>query len=211
MDRTLFARGMPWIVSFADGVTRSEGCQVCGRGERYGALGNVRALLDPRRGTQWPDLIGCGARVGLFVASARFVGSLRSRSVRVELGGRVEFAEPTPDRLSLEEAPDYYWVDGARHRAARMDFEASGYVGVERCSVCGRWWEDINASRPCEHPIVFEFDASSGLDLFTTDMGPQVFYCTDRVLECAKNHRLTNVALRPVEDGPLAQPVTYWR
>ena len=123
MDRTFFTRGMPWIASLTAGVTRLDGCEVCGGGERYSAVGNVRALLDPKRGTQWPDLIGCGARVALFVVSARFVDSLRSWGIRVVLGGRVEFAEPTAGRLSLEEAPDYYWVDGARLRAARVDFE----------------------------------------------------------------------------------------
>ena len=72
----------------------------------------------------------------------------------MELGGRVEFAEPAPKRLSLEDAPDYHWVDGARHRSARMDYAASGYVGVERCATCSRQWYDITASKPRDFPVV---------------------------------------------------------
>ena len=208
-DRTLFARGMPWITEFTAGVARVNGCGICRSGDRFRAGGDMRARLDPKRGTQWPDLIGSGARVGAFVASDRFVKALRAEGVRVRLGGRIDFDEPAPKRLSLLEAPDYHWVDGESHRAARMDFEASGYVGVERCAACGRWWEDIKASRPRDFPVVFDYDASSGEDLFTTDMSPLVFYCTHRVLECAKDNRLTNVAFGPVEEGSLAKPVRY--
>ena len=113
--------------------------------------------------------------------------------------------------MSLVDAPEYYWVDGERHRAARMNFEVSGYVGVEHCEACDVWSYDIEASKPREFPVVFDYDATRGLDLFTTDMSSRAFYCTERVLECAKKHRLTNVAFRPVEEGPFAKPVKYWR
>ncbi|MCY3622445.1 MAG: hypothetical protein OXH68_12145 [Gammaproteobacteria bacterium] len=210
-DRTLFARGMPWIAEFTQGLAYASGCEVCRSGHSYRAVGDMCARLDPKRGTQWPDLIGSGARVGVFVASGRFVRALRAEGVRVRLGGRVNFAEQAPKRLSLTDAPDYHWVDGEGHRAAKMDFEASGYVGVERCAACGRWWEDIKASRTRDFPVVFEYDASSGEDLFTTDMSRLVFYCTHRVLECVKANRLTNVAFRPVEEGRFAKPVRYWQ
>ena len=209
-DRTLSARGMPWIAKFTDGVVHTEECPVCGGGPLV-PVGDFRALLESKRGTQWPDLIGCGARVGLFVVSGRFVKALRGKGVRVELGGRVEFEEPGPKRLTLADAPEYHWVDGERHRAAKMDFEASGYVGVEYCANCGGRSYDIKASKPRDFPVVFDYDATSGLDLFTTDMSSRAFYCTERVLECAREHRLTNVAFGPVEEGPFAKPVRYWQ
>ena len=207
-DRTLFARGMPWIAGFAEGVVRTDECPVCGA-VRLQPMPVMLARLDPKRGTQWPDMIGDGHLVWLFIGSGRFVEALRTEGIRVELGGRISFTGPAPKRLSLDDAPDYYWVNPDRHRAAKMDYAASGFVGVERCASCGRQSYDIRASRSDESPRVFEYDASSGLDLFTTDMG-MGFYCTERVLECATKHRLTNVAFRPVED-PFAKPVTYWR
>ena len=210
-DRTLWARGMPWIAKLTKGVVREEECAGCRRGETYRADGDVCALLASGRGTQWPDLIGCGARLGLFVASGRFVKALREKGVRLKLGGRVWIEDRLPKRLSLADAPDYLWVDGDRHRSAAMDFGASGYVGVERCAACDRWWYDVKESRPGDFPIVFDYDATTGLDLFTTDRSPEAFYCTERVLECARENLLTNVAFRPIEEGPFAKPVRYWQ
>ena len=206
-DRTMSARGMPWIAGFTDGVVRTEECAVCGAA-RLAPTRVMRARLDPKRGTQWPDMIGDGHLVWLFIASGRFVAALRAEGIRVELGGRIDFTGPAPKRLSLADAPDYHWVDANRHRAAKMDCAASGFVGVERCASCGRQSYDIKASRSAESPRVFDYDASSGLDLFTSDMGMR-FYCTERVLECARKHRLTNVAFWPVKEGPFAKPVKY--
>ena len=169
----------------------------------------MRALLEPI-GTQWPDLIGTGSRVGVLVASGRFLNALRSFEVRVETGGRVEFDEPGPKRLSLADASEYYWVDGEQHLAAKMDFKASGFVGVKYCEACGARSHDIRASRRNEEPYVFDYDARSGLDLFSTDMNPDVFFCTERVLECCREHRLINVAIKPVEEGWRAKSIKFW-
>ena len=197
---------MPWIARFTEGVVHLDKCAACGAPD-YFPRGDMRALLEPI-GTQWPDLIGDGHLVGLFVSSGRFVEALRSCGLRVELGGRVEFDEPGPDRLALAEAPDYYWVDGERHLAARMDFEASGFGGVWYCLECRARRYNVRATKVTQYN--FEYDATSGLDLFTTDMSPWAFFCTERVLECAREHKPTNVAITRVEDGPKAKPIKFW-
>ena len=207
-DRTLSARGMPWIAEFTEGVAHAQECAVCGTKPRWPGP-DLLARLDSKRGTQWPDMIGTGHLAWLFIGSGRFVEALRTEGIRVELGGRIRFTEAVPTRLSLADAPEYYWVDPHRHRAARLNYAASGYVGVERCAACGGKRYDIKESNPYS-PSVFDYDASSGLDLFTTDMGRQ-FYCTEPVLQCAKEHGLTNIAFWPVEEGPFAKPVRYWR
>ena len=204
--RTFHARGMPWIAEFTQGVVEKDQCASCGAPD-YFPRGDMRALLEPV-GTQWPDLIGNGDLVGLLVASGRFVEALRSCGVRVELGGLVEFDDPGPKRLSLAEAPEYHWINGERHLAARMDFEASGFVGVKYCPECGARSYDISATN--EIRFVFDYDASSRQDLFTTDMNPWAFFCTERVLECARAHRPTNVAISRVEDGQSAKPLKFW-
>ena len=208
-DRSFRARGMPWIGEFTHGVVTTEQCRIC-KVTRLIPWGDMRARLWEDKGTQWPDLIGTGHLTGLLVASGRFVEALQSCGVRVELGGRVEFEEPGPKRLALVEAPDYYWVDGEQHLAAKMDFAASGFVGVEYCPGCGAWSDDVKAPRRSKDPYVFDYDASSGLDLFTTDMSTHYFFCTERVLECAREYKLTNVAIIRLEDGPLADPIKYW-
>ncbi|MCY3820165.1 MAG: hypothetical protein OXH52_12505 [Gammaproteobacteria bacterium] len=132
----------------------------------------------------------------------------------MELGGRMSIGEPVPERLKLAEAPTYYWVDGTKHRAAAMNYDASGFVGVTLCEECGRVTYDIPKTNARMYgdppaPIVFDYDPTFGMDLFTTDMTPFTFFCTERVLECAKRHRLINVAFRPVEKGALAEPLRY--
>ena len=126
-------------------------CGTCGVAD-YFPRGDMRALLEPV-GTQWPDLIGTGSRVGLFVASGRF-------------------------------------------------------VGVKYCPSCGARSHDIRVTNKVR--FVFDYDASLRLDLFTTDMNPRAFFCTERVPECAREHRPTNVAISRVEDGPIAKSLKFW-
>ena len=141
---------MPWIGRFTEGVVNLDKCAACGA-PNYFPRGDMRARLWEENGTQWPDLIGNGDLVGLFVSSGRFVEALRS---------------------------------------------------------CGARSGDVRATKVTQY--TFDYDAASGLDLFTTDMSPRAFFCTERVLECAREHRLTNVAITRVEDGPDAKPIKYW-
>lgn len=87
-----------------------------------------------------------------------------------------------------------------------MDFEASGYVDVCFCKVCGNRTDDPILSRQRREgdpplPFVFDYDASTKHDLFTTDLSPIVFFCTDRMLETVKKRKLTNIQFFPVEEG----------
>ena len=205
-DRTFWACGMPWIAKLTKGVVREEECArllqrgyIPGRWRRLCAFG-LRTWYTMAR----PDRLW--SQAGLFVTSGRFVKALREKGVRLELGGRVWTDDRLPKRLSLADAPDYHWVDGDRHGSAAMDFGASGYVGVELSAACDWWWYDVKESRPGDFPVVFDYDATSGLDLFTTDRSPEAFYCTERVLECAGEHLLTNVAFRPIEEGCTTNP-----
>jgi len=206
-DRTFDTRGMPWIQKFTEGVVHNDKCTACGKPD-YFPLGDMRASLMDGKGTQWPDLIGTGSLTGLFVTSGRFVEALRSCGVRVELGGRVLINHRVPKRLSLDDAPEYYWVDGEKHLAAKMDYEASGFVGTKYCAACGGRSYDIKATKDLR--FVFDYDASSGLDLFTTDMNSRAFFCTERVLECAREYLPTNVAITRAEDGQSAKPIKFW-
>ena len=210
-DRTFHSRGLPWIERYSTGVEYAGECGECEGLLRRGSPEMV-AELKRNRCRLWPDLIGSG-HVLLMVASGVFVDAMRGEGITVETGGRVRFAEPLRNGLSPEDAPPYFWIDGGKMRAASMDYGASGYVGVEKCTRCGRVWYDIAASTADSHedppPVVFDYDESSGLDLFTTDMTDLMYFCTERVLSCARRHRLTNIAFSPVEAGLLADPIKY--
>ena len=198
---------MPWIQEFVEGVEYEPECGHCGRGRRSRLSDHVKAVMEPNRARFWPDMLGCGSAPA-YVVSMRFVDALRGDGMRVELGGRVEVVEPLRNRLSLADVPDYRWVDGERLQAAKLNFAASGYVGVRRCPRCGTIDFSVKKSE-FGAPKVFVHDASSGLDLFTADASRMAFYCTERVLQCAKRHRLTNIAFRPVEEPSSTKPIKY--
>ena len=211
-DRTFLTRGIPWIEEFVSGTEYHGDCEECGGLVRE-CHSEMVAKFKRNRSRLWPDLIGCGHLL-LMVMSETFVNAMREDGMRIEIGGRVTFAEPLRNGLSLADAPSYFWIDGGKMRAARMDYEASGYVGAQKCSRCGGVQYDVGATFARMHeepppPIVFDYDESLGFDLFTTDRTPKKFFCTERVLDCAKRHRLTNIAFSPVEAGLYANPIKY--
>ena len=211
-DRTFHTRGVPWIEEFVSGTEYHGDCEECG-GPLDECHPEMVARLERNRCRLWTDLIGCGHLL-LMVMSETFVNAMREDGMRVETGGRVTFAEPLCNGLSIADAPSYFWIDGGKMRAASMDFEASGYVGAQKCSRCGRVRDNVGATYARMHaeqppPIVFDYDASLGFDLFTTDRTPKKFFCTERVFACAKRHRLTNIAFSPIEAGFQAKPIKY--
>jgi len=209
---TAYNDGMPEIREIVEGVEEHGICPQCGV-TRRNPSGDLRVRLGRTPATQWPDAIACGD-YPCFVVSERFVFALADRGIRLELGGKVTLLNPAAAGLSPADAPSYFWIDGERHLAGRMDFEASGYVDVRFCPECGTRSDDIERTYDRQHaeppaPTVFHYDVGLGLELFTTDLAPTAFFCTDRVLACAREHRLTNLAFCPVEEGILAEPVKY--
>lgn len=213
IDDTSYRRQMPVIYEIVVGLSDFGLCPVCGA-TRRDPTGDLLVTLADDRARIWPDLIACGD-YPCFVASGRFVDAMRESGIRIEMGGKVEFTEPIENGLSLDDSPGYFWLDGRRgHQGGRMDFDASGYVDVRFCSVCANRTDDItmtsrrqNADPP--PPTVIEYDADKGHDLFTTDLSPCAFYCTERVLEVAKKHGLTNIAFYPCEEGEKARRIAY--
>ena len=95
-----------------------------------------------------------------------------------------------------------------------MDFDASGYVDVRFCGICANRTDDISLTFNRQRadpppPTVFEYDEKTGHDLFTTDLSPCAFFCTDRVLEIVKKYKLTNIAFYPCEEGEKARRIAF--
>ena len=201
---------MPETREIVEGLDDRGTCPTCGVGRRT-PIGDLQVRLGKTRARVWPDVIACGD-YPCFVISDRFLDAMQECGIRVVLGGRVDFVGCNETGLSLDDAPQYYWVDGSRCRAAKMDFEASGYVDVRFCPECGVRSNDVSRTYDRQHADpapgkVFEYDSSSGLDLFTTDLAPTAFFCTQRVLDCARQHKLINLAFVPVEEGVVGEPL----
>ena len=211
MHNNSYKRGMPETTYIVQGLEDRGPCPTCGVGRRR-PTGDLQVQLGKTRARMWPDLLACGD-YPCFVISERFLSAMKECGVHIVLGGRVEFVGPNETGLSLDDAPDYFWVDGNQSRAGKMDFDASGYVDVQFCPDCGYRRHDIGRTYDRQHysdPApgqVFDYDESSGLDLFTTDLAPTAFFCTSRVYDCARKHKLINIAFCPVEQGAVGEPL----
>ena len=213
-DYTAYQIGvMPYISTILDGYPDLGPCPEC-----YEVMGDLTGDLlvkmadDPAM--VWPDMFEC-EEYRCFIISQRFVDAMRANNIRIEPGGRVEFEGPIENGLSPDDAPEYYWLDGReRHQAGRMDFDASGYVDTRFCNTCGNRTDNWKLSRrqlegDPTPPYVFAYDASTGHDLFTTDLSPIVFFCTERVLETVKKYKLTNFQFFPVEEPEAERKIVF--
>lgn len=208
-----YNQGMPEIYKIVDGFVDSGSCSVCGKHTGYPA-GDLKVQMGKTRGRIWPDIIACGSYPCL-VVSHQFVNAMRKESIRLVIGGAVLIVHSVENGISLGDAPPYYWIDGKPHLAGKMDFEASGYVDVKFCPMCGNRSDNISLTYDRRHakpppPYVFNYDEAKGFDLFTTDLAPSAFFCTDSVYECAKNNKLTNLSFCPTEQGVFGTPLKYW-
>src|SRR6185436_3090339 len=129
---TFATRGFPWAERILSGMEQRPPCARCGVDGRR-PVGDLEVTLEKRKGTAWPDVLGCGAHP-LFIVSGRVLEAWREDDLGVEPPcQRVFIAGELPRGLEGHTPPDYYWLDGERMQGARMDFEASGFVGVGFC------------------------------------------------------------------------------
>ena len=204
LHNTAFKRGMPEIYEIVEGLVGLPDCPSCGAGRRF-PVGDLKVQLARTRAHIWPDALACGD-YPCFVVSEQFVNAMKQCGIRVELGGKVNFVSPIENGLSPASAPSYFWIDGGRCFAGKMDFEASGYIDVRFCPECGAREYDVGLTYDRQHadpPLgeVFKYEEASDYELFTTDLSSTAFFCTKRVIDCARKHRLTNLAYRSVEKG----------
>jgi len=117
----------------------------------------------------------------------------------------IELVAPLPKRLEGIEPPSYFWLDGERMLGAKMDFEASGFVDLRDCPVCGARSFDVGKTYDRQYeavcPETFVPGTWNGANLFTTDLSRAAFFCTEKVVDCAARHRHTNFRFIPVEEG----------
>lgn len=213
-DNTSYTQGIPVVYKIVSGLVDHGKCGTCNHDVGYPS-GDLKVVLaiNGTRARMWPDVLACVADPS-FVVSDRFVDAMMRCGIRLILGGRVEIFDPVPNGLVLDLAPSYFWIDGERHMAAKMDFEASGFVRVLFCPECGNRTDDICLTYDRRHsdpppPFVFDYDEKSGLDIFTTDIASTFFFCTARVFECARMNRLTNIRFAHTEEGVFGKPLKY--
>jgi hypothetical protein len=198
-----YNRGFPWISEIVEGLHRGWHCDQCGVDEYY-TEGDLRVRLESKKGTMWPDVLGCGHHP-LFIVSGRVLEDWRRDGIGSFPARRLEFAPPLPIRLQDIDCPTYFWIDGDKLLGAKLDFDASGIVDNRFCPGCGTRADDICKTYERQHSAVWPFTfvpgTWNGANLFTTDLSSAAFFCTDKVVDCGRQHRHTNFRFIPVEEG----------
>ena len=196
-------RGFPWVQTIVNGLQHFPPCSECGE-DSHRPVGDLQVLLELNKASKWPDVLGCGHHP-LLIVSGRVLEDWKRDGVGDFPHHRVEFIHPLPERLGDTQPPAYYWIDGANMAGAKLDFDASGFVGVQFCKTCGRRWDDIPKTYDKQHsavwPYTFVAGSWNGANLFTTDLSPAAFFCTNLLFECAARHQHTNFRFIPVEQG----------
>ena len=204
---------IPWIQSVVHGLFEREQCTVCGITPNE-PDGDLDVRLEGKETRSWPDALGCGA-YPLLVVSDRSLSAWRDDGIEAYVGGSINVVGPMPIGLSSTTMPAYQWIDGRRHRAATLDFEASGYIGVRFCPKCGNRTHNIRETYKRQQsgawPYQLRERSWSGKDLFTTDLSPTAFFCTRKVVDSIARAQLTNFRLVPLEEGADGEPLDYLR
>lgn len=132
-----------------------------------------------------------------FYVSERVIKGLEAAGINY--GGAVEaFVHGLPTKkLRTIAPPVYYWVRG--HRGIELDYEASGYRVADHCARCGNV-RFLTTTRT--RPYVFKPNSWDGSDLFVYRDPPTLFFCTEKVLLLAHEHRWTNFRFVPADTLP---------
>ena len=192
----------PWIQTLSEGLIQTYYCKRCDRKINY-AEGELRAILDKKKGTKWSDVIGCG-HFPFFIVSENVIKAWKQEGITDIPYHKVWIENPLPKRLTGTKPPEYFWIDGKKMKGALLDFDSSGFVGVEFCTECGTRTDNISATYDKQwggFSYFFKKDSWNGTDLFTTDLSETAFFCTEKLVECAIKYRLTNFRFVPIEQG----------
>ncbi len=201
---SFFWRGTPWGKGVAYGVCY-DSCTACERQiPRYADDRRIGITLDPRKGTFWPDVIG--SAFSFCIWSERAVSAWNSQGWPSLPLGDIEIVGNIPAKLRKVPSGRYFWIDGAQLFRAKLNYERSGFVNAEECSVCGGVNYDVSATydrqRTSPRPrYTFEVLPADAGHLFTATMSPHMFFCTGALVDLARQFELTNFRFIAFEYG----------
>ncbi len=190
-NNSFHTRGFAWATSM---VPKSDvyyrKCP-CGAIETY-PVGAFGVVIDS--GMKYPDILGCGAYPMLIVAE-RVVDIWRSTTRGGFLIYPVDIAEVRSKSLKAVTPPRYYRVEVEGR--CEIDLGASGGVLLHQCEC-----HHLITEPPMLDRFIMQPGSWDGSDLFRDhDLYPRVTFCTEKVMEIASEHRLTNFRFEPMQ-GP---------
>jgi hypothetical protein len=147
-----------------------------------------------------------GSALPLLIWSDRAVTAWKSRGWEPLPLGQVEIVGSIPNKLRKLSPPKYFWIDGSELKRVDLDFEKSGFVNANVCAVCGGLNYDVSATydrQGASPPAQFTFEVLPPrcCKLFSVTMSPYIFFCSDGLVDLAREFKLTNFRFIPLEYG----------
>lgn len=202
-NNTTGTRGYPWAFRVTEGLKWVKTCFACDHDGRqiWKPVGDILVELEPDKGVRWPDLLGCGS-LPLLIVSERVLHDWSEYGIGNHIpSNSVKIVGSLPAKLKGVSMPKYFWIDGSKMGGGKLDFDDSGFVDVRICPECGTRTKNISATMrrraSGEFPFKLESSSWSGAAVFTTDLSPYAFFCTQKVVACAKEKKHTNFLLTP--------------
>ena len=96
-------KGFPWAERVAAGLTSGPACDMCCV-KQLVAIGDIDVTLEPRKGSAWPDVLGCGA-YPFFIVSARVIKAWEEDRIGVYPHHGVKVLPPIPEQLRAQPCP----------------------------------------------------------------------------------------------------------
>ena len=141
------------------------------------------------QGTKYPDLMGCGTSA-FTVVSQHAIDSFKKWKITGWEAVPVQIGAVKAKKLKEVEPPQYYSLlveEGIQYDKKKMEYRSV------MCNHCGRETVTHNGD------ITVVAESWNGKDLFKGDYMGFVL-CTEKVLECAKEEKLSNFSFIPLKD-----------
>jgi len=180
-------------------------CVACGKEwreekENYYDM-SLDAQVERDKGSKWPDMIGNGSEPCLKIISQRVLEAWESEGFGHFPSFPVRIIPPFPKKV-VSEPPMYYRLDNSKLEGVELDWEASGFCDAKICNICGKlsWNENKSFKMETEQivPLAFKEGTWTGMDIFCSKHVGHMF-CTEKVIDCAVKHKLTNCSFVPCE------------
>jgi len=181
-----------WAISIIpESEMIEEGCDECESYSEYpsGSFGVVC-----EGGSQYPDILGCGAYPFLIVSeSVIFAWSTASKFEYHAFP--VTVREVRSRSLHIKDAPKYFRIeiDGR----CNIDLEASGFEIVTPCPACGI---APKMRKGLDYTFFMTPNSWDGSSMFRDiSLFPLVSFCTESLVDLAQRYKLTNFHFAPMQ------------
>jgi hypothetical protein len=189
--RSSYTDGSAWASQFRSDWETTRPCPRCGS-TRQRPTGPATCIIEA--GLRWTDAIGTSGGSPPFIVSKRVVEGLQAIGAQGYMSYPVAIERISAPALSARGAPKYYYI--APVSSVEVDLPASGSPPGARCPRCLAAQVD---PPPREQRWVPKTETWDGADIFGLGWFPFGYFCTERVMQLARDGTWTNFRFDPID------------